>query len=237
MPLNKQSGNMYPWVTHTLTILNGACPHECRYCYVNDLKRYPVLAEKYSGPPRLVESDFELNLGSGNTIFVCSTHDLFADAIPDEFIGAVLGLLFDFPDNTYLLQTKNPARFSDWSFPPNTVLGTTVESDIDYNISRAPSPMSRLAAMKRIGLDRPSIPLMLSIEPIMDFTPTILIPRIKEIMPKFVSIGADSKGHNLPEPSSTEKVEYLIDELGAFTEVKLKANLARLGIDLNEFRK
>ena len=40
--------------------------------------------------------------------------------------------------------------------------------------------------------------------------------------------GADSKGHNLPEPSA-EKVQRLIAGLGAI-EVKLKSNLRRLEI-------
>lgn len=48
-----------------------------------------------------------------------------------------------------------------------------------------------------------------------------------EINPKFVSIGADSKKHNLPEPSK-EKIEALIRELSLFTEVKIKDNLRRL---------
>ncbi|KKK52692.1 hypothetical protein LCGC14_3102340 [marine sediment metagenome] len=42
---------------------------------------------------------------------------------------------------------------------------------------------------------------MISIEPITDFNLEFFIKIIKEIKPKFVSIGADSKGHNLPEPS------------------------------------
>ena len=50
---------------------------------------------------------------------------------------------------------------------------------------------------------------------------------IKGIKPEFVSIGADSKGHNLPEPS-WDKVQSLIKELKKFTEVKVKDNLMRL---------
>lgn len=42
-----------------------------------------------------------------------------------------------------------------------------------------------------------------------------------------VTIGADSKGSNLPEPSK-EKIEALIKELRKFTQVKLKQNLNRL---------
>ena len=38
MPLNKQSGNMYSWVTHTWNVVKGKCPHGCIYCY---MKRFP----------------------------------------------------------------------------------------------------------------------------------------------------------------------------------------------------
>ena len=68
---------------------------------------------------------------------------------------------------------------------------------------------------------------MISIEPIMEFELAILVPWIKEIRPEFVSIGADSKGHNLPEPTP-DKVNALIEELSKFTEVKIKDNLKRL---------
>ena len=45
--------------------------------------------------------------------------------------------------------------------------------------------------------------------------------------PIFVSIGADSKRNNLPEPPAW-KVERLIEELRKFTEVKVKENLNRI---------
>ena len=68
---------------------------------------------------------------------------------------------------------------------------------------------------------------MVSIEPIMDFDVDSMVDGINYIMPEFVSIGADSKGHNLPEPTS-DKVNALIEELSKFTEVKIKDNLKRL---------
>ena len=38
MGLNKQTGNMYPFVTHTWNPIRGKCPHDCLYCY---MKVYP----------------------------------------------------------------------------------------------------------------------------------------------------------------------------------------------------
>ena len=51
---------------------------------------------------------------------------------------------------------------------------------------------------------------------------------IYQIKPEFVSIGADSKGHNLQEPCK-ENIKVLIDELNKFTTVIIKDNLKRLG--------
>jgi len=225
MGLNKQKGNMYPWCSHTLTILNGACPHQCTYCYVSDLRRYPTLAARYSGPPRLVESDLELNLGNSKTIFVCSTSDLFAWGVPREMIEQVLVYLRKFPDNRYFFQTKNPYRF--WQlvkqFPPKTLLGITLETNRDYPISKAPK------VRERVGWFGPILPFprMVSIEPILDFDVEVLADWVRSIAPEFVSVGADSKHHNLPEPPA-EKIRALIAALEEFTEVKVKSNLGRL---------
>ena len=54
-----------------------------------------------------------------------------------------------------------------------------------------------------------------------------MVSWMKNIDPTFISIGADSKGHNLPEPPGA-KVKELIQELEKFTEVKVKKNLSRL---------
>jgi len=61
----------------------------------------------------------------------------------------------------------------------------------------------------------------------MDFDLHELILMIKDISPKFVAIGADSKGHNLHEPSSG-KIKELTEELNRFTQVKIKKNLKRI---------
>ena len=68
---------------------------------------------------------------------------------------------------------------------------------------------------------------MVTIEPIMDFDLEVFYDWIRDARPAWVNIGADSKGHKLPEPSK-EKIEALITELKKFTEVRIKPNLSRL---------
>ncbi len=205
---------MYSWVTHTYNPIKGKCPHDCSYCY---MKRFPV------GELRLVEKELGTDLGKGNIIFVGSSTDMFAKEVPVEWINRVL-LHCNAFDNTYLFQTKNPARFLEsFAFPKKTIFGTTIESSYTHPISDAPDAGSRFLAMKNIQGRK-----MVSIEPILDFPrPYIFVSWLKQIAPEFVSIGADSKGHDLPEPS-WEKTQLFIEELKKFTEVKVKPNLKRL---------
>ena len=216
--LNRQKGNMYPWVTHTWNPIKGRCPHECSYCYMK--KFWGKL-----GNPYLDEKCFKDNLGEGNTIFVGSSIDMWANEIPNKWIRKVLEHCRKYPDNIYLFQSKNPHRFNIYfdDFPPNVILGTTIETNRNIeNITKAPSPVNRYIHMLN---DYPR--KMVSIEPIMDFDLDEIVRWIKDIQPTFISIGADSKKNNLPEPPK-EKIQKLISELKKITEVRVKPNLGRL---------
>lgn len=213
MGMNKQTGNMYPFVTHTWNPIRGRCPHDCMYCY---MKVYPL--------PELhfVKKELKTNLGSGNFIFVGSSTDMWAEGSDSMWISDVLSHCLRYPHNAYLLQTKNPRRYAGWKFPGDTILGVTIETNRSYIFGRAPIPHTRYKDFLKIEGRK-----MVSIEPIMQFDLVALVNWIRRIAPEFVSIGADSKGHSLPEPSAT-KVGALMEELSKFTEVKVKDNLKRL---------
>ncbi len=213
MTMNKVKGNMYNWVTHTWNPIKGKCPHDCSYCY---MKRFS-LPELH-----LDEKCMKDDLGQGNFIFVGSSTDMFADEVSVLWIAKVLEHCKKF-DNKYLFQSKNPAIFNAFSFPEKTIFGTTIETNYINNfLSKAPLTTVRADMMRKIKGKK-----MVSIEPIINFGLDFFVDMIKAIKPEFVSIGADSKGHNLPEPS-WEKVQELIKELKKFTEVKIKDNLIRL---------
>jgi len=215
MGLNKQKGNMYPWVTHTWNVIKGECPHDCSYCYMKSRKQ-PEL--------HFDEKELKTDLGEGNVIFVGSSCDMWAEFIPNQWIERVI---VHCHDNKYLFQSKNPVRFLGFTdiFPDGLLLGTTIETNRHYDfISKAPKAEERRYAIQELNYSR-----MVSIEPIMDFDLDVMVRWIKDIKPLFVSIGADSKGHNLPEPPP-DKVQKLIEELRQFTEVKVKDNLKRLEV-------
>lgn len=215
MPLNKSKGNMYPWVTHTWNPIRGRCPHRCGYCY---MKKYPV------GELRLEGKELSINLGNNKTIFVGSSTDMFAKEIPLGWIKSVLKYCQKYPENTYLFQSKNPDKMNEvlGYFPVRTILGTTIETNRENYYSNAPLRKYRVQALEGILFRK-----MVSIEPIMDFDVEELIEMIKKIKPRFISIGADSQGNNLPEPEP-QKIKELIMRCELFTSVVIKSNLKRI---------
>ena len=215
---------MYPWIYETKNPIRGKCPHACNYCYVPTSR----VKRLYEGKPYLVESFFKHGLGQGKTIFIGSCFDIFAEPILTQWIELIFQRCVRF-NNTYLFQSKNPGRFHELlklGIPSNAIYGTTIETtDINLSgmISSAPTVVNRWDAM--VDLNLPD--KMVSIEPILDFNLFRMVNWVETIKPKFVSIGADSKNHNLPEPPA-EKVRELIQELEKFTEVKIKKNLDRI---------
>jgi hypothetical protein len=70
--------------------------------------------------------------------------------------------------------------------------------------------------------------VFLTVEPILSGCMSLLAHWCFMIRPEFVNIGADSKGHGLPEPSAAE-VRLLIAELGKLgVPIREKRNLGRL---------
>ncbi len=222
MTLNKSKGNMYPWITHTWNPIRGKCPHGCVYCFMKD---------RDVGPLRLDEKALRDVLGYDRTIFVGSSTDMWAPAVPDKWILRVLEIIdahSEWSQNSYIFQSKNPSRFFQFAekIRPRTILGTTLESNRQYGQSiHAPLPAERAAAFVDRCLQ--GFRKMVSIEPIVAFDLEIFSRWIKAINPTFVSIGADSKGHNLIEPTAQE-LKDLVVELSTITEIKLKKNVDRL---------
>ncbi len=221
--LNKTKGNMYEFVTHTWNAIKGKCPHNCSYCYMKAFPQKEV---------RLDKTEFKTDLGEDNFIFVGSSCDVFADAIPKEWIFETLAHCVRYGKNKYLFQSKNPQRIYELRnyIPHNSIIGTTIETNRGYpeimNTPTTPETGSRAFWMNQLVGIR-GFRSMVTVEPILDFDVNELVSLIVKCKPDWVNIGADSKGHNLPEPKA-EKILELVSELQRFTKVKLKPNLKRL---------
>lgn len=218
MPLNVSKGNMYPFITHTWNTVKGQCPdHQCLYCYMRIFK-FKLNKRRFD------EEELKIDLGEGNFVFVGSSNDMFSETVPKEWIQRTLWHCQNYSGNRYLFQSKNPQRFREFMiFPANSVLATTIESNRTYDkISNAPTTLERKLAIEKITL-----PTVVTMEPVLDFDLDILVRWMSDIKPAWINIGADSKGHNLPEPLQ-EKLSELIEILGKSHTVKLKPNLRRL---------
>jgi len=215
--LNKSKGDMYDWVTHTWNPIRGLCKHNCDYCY---MKIYP------QKEIRLVEKELTLDLGKDNTIFIGSGTDMFASDVKDEWIEDVLSHCRKYPDNLYVFQSKNPIRFEDFRllYPPYVFFGTTIETNRENNLNNAPPRAERLKAISQEWLVGKTF---ITIEPIMKFDLMPFVEMMSLAEPKWINIGADSKDHNLPEPTKEEVIDFA-DIVRSFIEVKPKRNLERL---------
>jgi len=175
------------------------------------------------------KSELNTDLGKDNFIFVGSSTDIWADNVPEKWIKDVLKYCAEF-SNKYLFQTKNPGRYlsvEKFNFPTNTIFGTTIETNRNryLDISNAPPIKDRIRVMNALKFI--NLKTMITIEPVMDFDLEPFADMLIGARPDWINIGADSKGHNLPEPSR-EKINKLIKELEKFTTIKIKKNLARI---------
>ena len=229
LPLNKCSGNMYNFVTHTWNPIKGICFHQCSYCYMRHL-----LSDTFKCEPVLVEGEFSRNINEAKVLFVGSSIDMFAKDIPNEWITRVLDHCASFNEGkadgkhiVFLFQSKDPARILEFVQHPvmeHAVVATTLESNRFYPeiMGNSPKIEDRIAAMNEIsGKD---IYTMITAEPLMDFDLEKFIELIKCCKPRRVNIGKNSaKDYRVPEPSP-EKIRELAARLRAFTKVEIKKN-------------
>lgn len=218
--VNKSKGNMYEWVTHTWSPGIG-CSHQCSYCYV----------KKYRDQPLEFKLDLPFPaLGKGKKmIFVGHLCDMWAKDVSRNDIAQVLEHCMHYP-NGYMFQSKNPERFETVGllFPPDTLLGATVETNrqgIIDKLSKAPTILERIQSIRRINEWRKCF---ITIEPILDFDLDIFVKLLVSANPAWVNIGADSKNHDLPEPPPDKVRELAFKLTDAGIEVRNKENLLRI---------
>ena len=229
LALNKSTGNMYKFVTHTWNPIKGICYHQCRYCYM----RY-LLNEPFLRPPVLVEGEFSRNLNEAEVLFVGSSIDIFAKDIPDEWIIRVLDHCASFNEDkpegghiVFLLQSKNPARILQFAHHPimdHAIVATTLETNrYDSNImGNSPKITDRALAMEQMA--DIGIYTMVTAEPLMDYDLDEFVDIIRRCNPRRVNIGKNSaKDYRVPEPDP-KKVQELVTSLRAFTRVEFKKN-------------
>jgi DNA repair photolyase len=223
MGLNKSKGQMYSWVTHTWSPIIG-CPMQCSYCYVKAFRDQPVTP--------ILRNDFP-PLGKNRTIFVGHLCDMFAPKVPSEMVRRVFVHCSKYP-NTYVFQSKNPvgiatAMYEYRMLHLDVMLGTTIETnrvDVLSAISKAPMPHERATWIRE--LKQEGFKTFVTVEPILDFDIEPFADLIALADPDWLNIGADSKGHNLPEPTREKVLEFVEALQRRGVQIHHKENLDRL---------
>ena len=197
------------------------CEHDCLYCRPSFQALTKRAGEVYGcekciryephfHPERL---DKPLpRTGPNQFIFTCDCGDIcFAKP---EWVEAILARVKREPKRTFLIQSKNPAFFQAFKWPPNVILATTLETDreeLTSQVSKAPPPVERYKAMKALNHPRKIV----TVEPIMDFNFETFTGWIMDINPLCAYIGYNSRNQpKLPEPPRV-KTESLIKTLEA----------------------
>jgi DNA repair photolyase len=215
---------MFKSITDVCNIQTG-CEFFCTYCWARELaegrlKNKPRYKDGFV--PRFNPEEMRKRFKPGDFVFVCSMGDI-SFASPEN-MAAILKHIAKFPETKFLIQTKNPGAFYWWPFTPNVHFGTTIESNRDHGVSKAPHPEVRFKDF-RIHRHKPKF---LSIEPILDFDLDVMVRWVTDIQPAIIEIGADNHGHHLAEPP-WEKVEELLKALRKICpDVKEKDGLERL---------
>jgi hypothetical protein len=162
-------------------------------------------------------------LPSAKIIWPCAHGDIcFAKP---GFIKRVIERTRKYPKKTFFWQSKSPKCFNQYLpyFPPNTVLLTTMETNRNENynlISKAPKPSVRFKEFLEVKWPRK----MLTVEPVLDFDPEILLKWVLELKPECVWFGYNSKPKSvkLPEPEKKKTQEFIKSLEANGVEIRFK---------------
>jgi protein gp37 len=219
---------MFPQITKTWNPVKG-CLHQCYYprgCWAYQLATGKLKSsDRYKDgfTPRLIEEELSRNFGKNQFIFVADMGDLFGNWVPAEWVVKIVEAIKRAdPSNRFLFLTKNPKRYRMFThvFPPNVVLGATIETNRNLRslgITSAPDPIERYDWMRVLAWKSKAV----AIEPIIDFDLEIFVKMVRDIDPEVVWVGYDNWHCRLPEPS-LKKTLALIEELEKFTCVVKK---------------
>jgi len=206
------------------------CGFECTYCSARKaaLTRFKHLPQFKDGfTPHFIPERLSRRFKPGEFVFIAYNGDISFAAL-DE-IGLILDRIRLFPETDFLFCTKDPACYLLWQeagleIPSHVYLGATIETTIDYGLSKAPVPSRRYTAM--VQLNHPK--KFISVEPIMDMDMGKFFFWMRDIQPSIIEVGADNYHNGLTEPKWDE-VQFVLEKVRKFCpNVISKPGLERL---------
>lgn len=195
--LNKVNSNI-GWAAWSWNPVTG-CKMGCDYCYARKMaERFHQSFEPAFHPERLeAPGNTKIPKGMNNRVFVCSTSELFAPWIPDEWINQIFDIIHANPQFTFLFLTKCPERLPTLQWPKNAWIGATIDRQ-----ERTQKTIDSIVDLRKVGIKNK---LFLSCEPILE---KIKIPVLGWMNIDWLIMGALSKGKKKVQPAS-EWVKFL----------------------------
>jgi len=185
------------WTDRTSNPIKGKCKGGCSYCYAR--RFYDRF--KWDPTPRLDELELgrirTLSLRNSYKIFLCSTHDMFGDWVPDIWRAAIFEAVRIASPHIFQVLTKFPENIPSDMLPLyNCWLGTTVDSsDSLYNID--------LLLDQVLPFELTPVPFV-SFEPLLEATGVSCLAGIK-----WVIIGAQTNPYRPPKNEWIDEIVSL----------------------------
>lgn len=123
------------WADYTTNPITG-CLHTCPYCYsryqAEELQRYKQGFQPTFFPGRLaafseMTAPKEIGHPREKNVFVGSMSDVFGKWVPNWMIQSILNVAEENEGFDHLFLTKFPQKLSQFEFPDNCWIGTTVD--------------------------------------------------------------------------------------------------------------
>ena len=190
------------WCDFTWNPLKTKCRHGCWYCYAQGI--YGRFG-RYSDNPNLDEKELlsPAKRKKGSKIFAGSMTDILGDWVPDHMIESIIDVCGKSPQHTFIFLTKNPRRYSHFTWPSNCWLGVSASDQISYDVAAA---FMRQYIIKR---GRTANRLFVSIEPMLRYTFPYNVNQWD-----WVIVGALTGRHKASHPVSGIDVIQIIKECG-----------------------
>lgn len=208
------------WTKFTSNPIKGKCRHfgtpTCgNYCYAERIRKRFHQPAEMSWHPEELEAIKRRKKPS--MIFMGSVYDIFGEWVPEDWILQILNTIRDCPQHQFLFLTKNPVRYSDFTWFENCYCGVTDDC-----------ATSDTFPLDDFGEWITSTRKFISFEPLLGKLGTMIPADIDGII-----IGAmTGKG---AVPPKREWVEEIIEEAGD-RKVFLKDNLLKIYPDLPRLR-
>lgn len=119
----KKSKGFYNWAWDTVV----GCKNGCPYCYAKHIveKTHRRKFEDVMYFDGLWDEPAKV---PPSTIFVNHYSDIMGDWVRKEWIQRIIDTAWKLNEHNFLFMTKNPARYKEFEFPANCILGVTIES-------------------------------------------------------------------------------------------------------------